>query len=139
MTSINLIEGEKYVRTKLHDEYGGNRQSGIASCPGKNIILLFSSPIGKIHGYQDHWITSEYFQYTGEGQYGNMDLVRGNKAIREHISKNRELYLFEKQVDGRYLLLGKFKYESHQIINGKDTDNRERKVIVFKLKKLISN
>jgi len=41
---------------------------------------LFSSPQGEEYGYQDDWLTDQKYQYTGEGQFGKMEMERGNKV-----------------------------------------------------------
>ncbi len=135
---IMFIEGNLYHRgNDLHKKYKGNPQSGISPCSEHPIVFLFTSPIGSIHGYKDHWIDSEHFQYSGEGQIGDMTFTRGNKAIKEHSLKNRGLYLFEKQKSGLYKYLGKFVYVNHSIEIGKDELNQDREVILFKLKKIL--
>jgi hypothetical protein len=79
--------GKLYHRkTELHDKYGGNRQAGIASSRSRPYIFLFSSPRGEEFGYKDGWISENEYRYTGEGQIGDMAMVRGNRAILEHVA-----------------------------------------------------
>ena len=40
------------------------------------------------------WTDDGIFFYTGEGQRGDMQFVRGNKAVREHFKNGKEVYLF---------------------------------------------
>jgi len=131
--------GKMYNRQKeLHDKFGGNRQSGISTCANYPIIFLFKSPSGKIHGYQDGWVSKDIYHYTGEGQFGNMELVRGNLAIKEHKARDKQLHLFEKEKSGSgmYRYLGQFEYIRHKNIPTVDSDQVKREAIVFELRKL---
>ena len=47
--------------------------------------------------------------YTGEGQRGDMDFVRGNLAIRDHVANGKDLHLFE------YVQTGYVRYRSNSI------------------------
>ena len=86
--------GKIYNRkSDLHGLYGGNRQSGITPCAVHPIIFLFSSPIGRIHGYEDKYISDQVYQYCGEGQFGDMEFRRGNLAIRI-ISCHEDTYIY---------------------------------------------
>ncbi len=128
-------KGKIYHRqSELHDKYGGNRQSGIAPCANEDMIFLFTSPAGKEHGYEDSWIDEKTFRYTGEGQYGNMELIRGNLAIKNHREKGKRLFLFEKVNSGYYKFIGEFKYCNHINTKGIDSDEQTRQIIVFDLK-----
>src|SRR4051812_21209197 len=125
--------GKVYHRQNdIHSRYGGNRQSGIAPCASHPYIFLFSAPSGEEYGYQDGWITATQFTYTGEGQAGNMEMARGNRAIRNHGADGRELHLFEKTDRGGYYeYQGQFKYVSHELKQGQDVGGDERSMIVF--------
>jgi 5-methylcytosine-specific restriction enzyme A len=131
-----FIKGHVYNRRQdLHKKYGGNRQSGITPCANHPLIFLFTSPIGKEYGYNDHWISQDIFSYTGEGQYGDMELSHGNLAIKNHKNDGRELHLFERTEPGYYKYLGELEYLSHEIRKGVDTDHLNRNLIVFQLKR----
>jgi 5-methylcytosine-specific restriction protein A len=129
--------GQLYERQEdIHDRYGGNRQSGIASCANYPYIFLFSSPRGEEYGYEDGWITAREYLYTGEGQQGDMEMVRGNKAIYQHQQADKELHLFEKHGPNRYEYLGEFEYVSHQQQIGQDAIGQNRSMIVFRLRRV---
>ncbi len=81
---MNLELGTIYKRTDIQNFFGGQRQGGISTPSKRNLILIFSGESGHSYGYQDGWTEDGYFLYTGEGQVGNMDFVRGNRAIRDH-------------------------------------------------------
>ena len=78
-----------YKRSEIHDQFGGNRQSGI--CPSANhpYIFIFSGAQGKQHGYKDGWDNPNVFSYTGEGQAGDMKFVKGNLALRDHLQNHK--------------------------------------------------
>jgi 5-methylcytosine-specific restriction protein A len=119
-------------RTDIHTRYGGNNQSGIAPCSEHPYVFLFIGPAGEKYGYQDGWLSTTQFSYTGEGQFGDMEMARGNRAIQQHEADRRELHLFEKSDrSGYYRYLGRFRYVSHQVRQGQDTDGDQRSQIVF--------
>lgn len=123
-------------RSELHEVYGGSAQSGISNCAKFPVIFLFTTPNGSKFGYKDGWIDGETYQYTGEGQVGNMELTRGNLAIRDHQKNGKELHLFQKNSHGLYEYIGRFNYQSHAIQNGPDADKSRRSIIVFKLTRI---
>lgn len=129
--------GKIYHRqTELHDRYGGNRQSGIASSSNHPYVFLFSSPRGEEYGYKDGWISEDEYLYTGEGQIGDMAMVRGNRAIQDHIANKKELHLFKKRDKGFYEYVGQFEYIAHEIKEGHDGLGQKRQMLVFNLKRV---
>jgi len=74
-----------YKRSLIHDLYGGNRQGGIASSARYPYIFIFSGSSGHLHGYKDQWENEDVFSYTGEGQISDMQFVKGNLALRDHL------------------------------------------------------
>lgn len=147
-TSVDNILNEKakkpifdlfktyHRQTDLHDKYGGNRQAGIAVCADHPLIFLFTSPTGDEFGYQDGWRSENEYVYTGEGQLGDMEMTRGNLAIRDHRSEGRGLHLFKKVSSGRYGYVGEFEFKSHEVVRGEDGEGKLRDVIRFVLRKL---
>lgn len=95
MAKLPFIPNQVYKRSLLHDEYGGNRQSGIAPTANYPWIFIFSGAAGKQHGYKDRWENKNVFSYTGEGQVGDMDFTRGNLALRDHLQDGKRVFLFE--------------------------------------------
>jgi len=129
--------GKIYHRqSEIHEKFGGNPQSGISPCRMHPYIFLFTSPVGRMHGYKDGWVSSTEYEYTGEGQYGNMELIRGNLAIRNHQTSGRHLLLFKKVSSGNYQYIGEFRYKSYKDVEGIDTGNEKRYMIVFRLEKV---
>jgi 5-methylcytosine-specific restriction enzyme A len=125
--------GEAYTRRELHERYGG-QQRGSISTPSKHpFIMLFWGETGQKHGYRDVWVGDDKFLYTGEGQKGDMAMLRGNRAIRDHAANGKELHLFKN------LGKGKVKYEGEMVCTEyreevwRDHEGRQRKAIVFEL------
>jgi len=126
----------EYKRSDLHNRYGGNRQSGISSSKNHPIIMLFSSAAGEEYGYQDSWYSDKEFHYAGEGQHGDMEFVRGNKAIRDHVMNDKELHLFTRIRKAYVRYEGKFEYDGHHIEQRSDNSSQLRNMIVFHLRLL---
>lgn len=95
MKQLPFIPGQLYKRSELHDQYGGNRQSGITTTTHHPYIFIFSGKTGSQYGYLDGWDNEDVFTYTGEGQEGDMQFTRGNLALREHLNQDRRVFLFE--------------------------------------------
>jgi hypothetical protein len=70
----------------LAQEYRSKTGESFAIPPdGAPFIFLFTGESGNQYGYQDGWKDDDTFEYTGEGQRGPMEFVRGNRAIRDHV------------------------------------------------------
>jgi len=123
--------GQIYKRTSIQDQYGGTRQGGIAACVLYPYIFIFSGDAGHQHGYKDQWENENVFSYTGAGQLGNMDFVRGNLALRDHKTNGKKVFLFI------YVAKGFVRYESELEVltfdnfQAKDRDGNERTAIKF--------
>ncbi|MBS2962090.1 hypothetical protein KGA66_03455 [Actinocrinis puniceicyclus] len=92
----HLAPGDLVRRVELHARYGGSNQNGISPCRESPNILIFTDPrSGHFHGYYDRWAEDGTFRYTGEGQHGDQEFVRGNRAIRDCIEQGRHLRLFD--------------------------------------------
>jgi 5-methylcytosine-specific restriction protein A len=99
--------GGIYNRVRdIHDVYGGQRQGGISTPKTAPLIFLFMGETGDQYGYQDGPRDDGTFAYTGEGQVGDMEFVRGNRAIRDHIKNGRDLEALRSP--GNYRFLGYF-------------------------------
>jgi len=130
---LELKKGEVYKRSLIHEEYGGNRQSGISYPAKHDMVFIFTGFSGEEYGYNDRW-ENGYFLYYGEGQEGDMELLRSNKAIKTHREKGKALHLFQKVRKGFVKYLGEMEYVDCFVEDGRDTKGNLRKVIVFKLK-----
>jgi 5-methylcytosine-specific restriction protein A len=87
-------KGKVYKRTEIHDKFGGSRQSGIAASAQYPYIFIFSDRTGLQHGYIDRWENENIFSYSGEGQVGDMKMVRGNLALKDHLKNQKRVFLF---------------------------------------------
>lgn len=80
---LEFKSAEIYKRSLIHEEYGGNRQSGI-SYPAKHyMVFIFTGFSGEEYGYNDRW-ENGYFLYYGEGQEGDMEFVRVFLATKKY-------------------------------------------------------
>jgi len=81
---IDLEPGGRYRRLLIHDCVSGQRLGGISTPRSMPSILIFTGAPGKEFGYSDEWLDDTTFLYTGEGQRGDMEMIRGNRAVRDH-------------------------------------------------------
>jgi len=130
---MKLVPGNVYKRTDIHDAFGGQRQGGISTPSNRDVILIFSSESGHSFGYQDGWTEDGDFFYTGEGQVGDMEFIRGNQAIRDHEinSKKLLLFLYERQAHVRFE--GEVRCVDYDFFRTTDREGKNRKGIRFNL------
>lgn len=126
--------GKRYNRWELHDVFGGQRYSGIATPAKHPFVFLFTGESGEDYGYEDEFLPNDTFLYTGEGAEGDMTMEGGNKAIREHGKENEEIHLFE-DTDYPWIVsyVGQFEYAGHRWETLGDKDERKREAIRFEL------
>jgi len=122
-------------RRDIHEKYKGQQQGGISTPKIGPYIFLFTGEIGEQHGYQDGFEENGVFIYTGEGQEGDMEFIRGNKAIRDHFVNKKELLLFEaSKKRGFYRFKGTFACAGYNDTQyGPDTNGNNRRLIRFQL------
>ena len=127
--------GETYSRQEdIHKKFGGNRQSGIASSSQVPAIFLFTGDSGLKFGYRDSPDATDYCDYVGEGQVGDMTFTAGNKAIRDHVQDGKALHLFKALGKSKpYRYIGEFALASYSTEPGPDRDFNQRQIIVFHL------
>jgi hypothetical protein len=114
-------------RNEIHGRFGGQQQGGISTPARVNCIFLFTGTAGEQHGYRDGWNDDGVFLYTGEGQSGDMEFIRGNLAIRDHAVNGRDLHLLESLGKGegcRYQ--GRFDCVGWEYRRGPDTNGLNR-------------
>ena len=133
--------GGVYNRVRhIHDVYGGQRQGGISTPKAAPLIFLFTGETGDQYGYSDGPRDDGTFAYTGEGQVGDMEFVRGNLAIRDHIRDGRDLLLFAKLTQpGSYRFVGKFACDDFEYATAPDRTGALRQVIIFLLRPAASD
>jgi 5-methylcytosine-specific restriction enzyme A len=86
--------GKTYDRKKdVHVPFGGSAQSGIAPSNIANAIFLFTGESGGKFGYSDKEMLNadggSVFSYKGEGQAGDVEFTRGNRAVLKHSQDGR--------------------------------------------------
>jgi hypothetical protein len=136
-----LLRGQSILRARLHDRYSGIRQGGIApSRKTKNIFLFTDDSSNNEHGYErDYWVNDFTFLYCGDGQTGNQELTRRNLQVLNHVKDGRRLRLFS-PVAGKVTYLGELKIDTEEpfeIADGIGRDGRPRKVIMFRLHRVL--
>ncbi len=125
--------GAEYRRRDLHAKYGGQRQGGISTPQRFPILLLFTGESGEQYGYSDGFQEDGTFWYTGEGQVGDMEMVRGNRAIRDHEAEGKTLHLFESIRTGWVRYLGEAAYLGVHDATAPDRNGTLRRALVFEL------
>lgn len=127
--------GKVYNRQRdIHLKYGGQQQGGIATPKTAPYIFLFTGDTGEQYGYKDGFDEEGVYLYTGEGQLGDMEFVRGNRSILDHVKNGKDLLLFKALGKGKgYRFLGIFTCSNYQIREAPDRIGHIRKVIVFHL------
>ena len=119
----------------IHDVYGGGRQSGISPSADHPFVFIFSGSTGESYGYEDGWQEAEQtFLYSGEGQIGDMEFTRGNRALRDHVLNGKKLLLFTALGKGQGVKFeGEFICGGYDFGTGPDRDGTARQTIRFHL------
>lgn len=127
--------GKTYHRVEdIHEEYGGNRYSGISPCADYSYVFIFYGKSGEWHGYDDEFLDDGRFLYTGEGRDGDMTMDGGNAAIRNHRKHNEELHVFEiKEGAWEVTYVGEYEYQDHHWTRLPDRNDQMRDAIRFEL------
>jgi 5-methylcytosine-specific restriction protein A len=130
---MKFEQGKKYIRRELHEQFGGQQQGGISTPANHPIIFLFTGKQGEEYGYKDGWTDDNLFLYTGEGQQGDMEFLRGNRAIRDHAKNGKELHLFKYIGRGTVEYISQMLFEDYEYRDAPDVTGNMRKAIVFHL------
>lgn len=128
-----FVPGQIYRRRDLHSRLGGQRQGGISTPAGHNLVLLFTGSTGQQHGYKDEWSPEGIFLYTGEGQRGAMKFISGNRMVRDHALNGKDLHLFQQVKKGLVRYVGQMVCTGWQYREAPDTQGSLRQAIVFEL------
>ena len=134
-SSVPFEKGRLYSRlNNIHAKFGGQQQGGISTPANWPFVFLFTGTSGEQHGYSDGWDEEGVFHYSGEGQYGDMTFVRGNRAVRDHADAGKELLLFQLLGKGKQVrFAGSFSCASWEYTSAPDTEGAERQAIIFHL------
>jgi 5-methylcytosine-specific restriction enzyme A len=128
-----FVPGQEYRRRDLHESFGGQAQSGISTPKSNPFIFLFTGQTGEQYGYQDGFQSDGTYWYTDEGQVGDMQMVRGNLALRDHEANGKVLQLFEYVGPGRLEYMGEAVYLGHHEHEASDRNGNARRAIIFEL------
>lgn len=130
--------GRVFNRTRdIHERFGGQRQGGIITPSAFPLVIAITGEAGGQHGYSDRLREDGVFEYFGEGQRGDMQLVRGNRAIALHSVEGKSLLLFRKIArNGSLRFEGEWVCETVTERMSGDGAGEMRKAIVFELRSL---
>lgn len=120
-------------RSDIHGVYKGQQYGGIATPAGHPYIFIFTSDAGEAYGYNDGYGPDDTFWYTGEGQVGDMEMAKGNLAIKDHAKNKKEILLFESIRKGEVRLVGNCEYITHHSEDRPDKNGDLRNAIIFHL------
>lgn len=132
-----LEPGDVVRRADVHGAHGGSRQSGIVTFTSIPDIAVFTSlKSGARFGYDrfEGLRSDGSFAYTGQGQTGNQEFKRGNRALRDANLAGRAIRLFT--VNGVHATyVGKFATGSptYWIETIPDLQGNDRDGIIFNL------
>jgi hypothetical protein len=115
--------------------YGGNRQAGISVSANYPFIFIFSLLSGHQHGYKDQWENENIFSYTGEGQIGDMQFVRGNLYLRDHLKLGKRIFLFTEAQRSFMKFEAELVLVDFDFYVGKDREGGDRTAIKFFFKR----
>lgn len=132
----SLKVGDTVLRRELQQTYGGSRQAGIVTSTVTTDIIVFTDPVkGAKYGYDqfDGLHPDGSYTYTGAGQVGDQEMLRGNKALNEAEGDGRTIRLFVSKgplvtYQGAYTT-GEPRYTYESI---PDTEGNLRRGIVFR-------
>jgi hypothetical protein len=132
-----LRPGDTIERKELHSLFGGRTQGGIGPSAKTPNVFVFTDPVaGEKHGYYDDWMPDGRFHYSGEGQYGDQQMVSGNASILNHQVEGRALRVFQ-GARGTITYRGEFTIDQkspwYEADAPESNDGPLRKVIVFRL------
>lgn len=76
------------------------------------------------------------FSYTGEGQVDNMEFVRGNLALRDHLKNGKKVFLFIQDIRSFVKFESELTLQDIDFFVGPDRNGKERTSIKFFFKRV---
>jgi 5-methylcytosine-specific restriction protein A len=129
-----FVVGEVYNRRRdIHGRFAGQERGGIATPTAVPLIFAFTSEAGAAFGYEDTFKPDGTFWYTGEGQVGHMQMVRGNAAIARHAQDGKRILLYESTPSEQVRFLGEVEYLGQHTEQRPDRNGDLRDAIIFHL------
>lgn len=128
---MKLEIGQSYLKLDIHNAYGGNPRAGICPTAAGEVLIFSDPPSGTRFGYdQNDEVVEGIYRYTGEGQSGDQQLVRGNKALLS----GKKLLMFARQDLKSWIFVGEVALEAEpfEIVTAPDRNENLRKVFVFR-------
>ena len=101
-----------------------------------HISLFFSGKSGAQYGYRDGWDNHNIFSYTGEGQEGDMQFIKGNLALKDHINRGKRVFLFEIEGGGLVKFSSELEFYDADYFETPDKNGSNRIGIRFFLKRI---
>lgn len=92
---------------------------------------MFTGSGGQQHGYKDRWSNEQMFEYSGEGQSGDMAFTKGNLALRDHIKNSKRIFLFEFVSKGLWRFISEMVFHDFGYYETHDTSGTLRVGIKF--------
>ena len=137
---MKLELGQEYKRTELHKFFGGQTQGGISTPSNSNYIFIIAyKKSGKDFGYEDGWdMERNFYFYTGEGQVNDMQMIRGNKAIKDHKENDKKILLFQETKETYIKLEAELIFIDFEYIQTIDREGNNRRAIQFRLQSIDS-
>ena len=137
---MKLELGQEYKRTELHKFFGGQTQGGISTpSNSKYVFIIAYKKSGKDFGYEDGWdMKRNFYFYTGEGQVNDMQMIRGNKAIKDHKENDKKILLFQETKETYIKLEAELIFIDFEYIQTIDREGNNRRAIQFRLQSIDS-
>ena len=137
---MKLELGQEYKRTELHKFFGGQTQGGISTpSNSKYVFIIAYKKSGKDFGYEDGWdMERNFYFYTGEGQVNDMQMIRGNKAIKDHKENDKKILLFQETKETYIKLEAELIFIDFEYIQTIDREGNNRRAIQFRLQSIYS-
>ena len=137
---MKLELGQEYKRTELHKFFGGQTQGGISTpSNSKYVFIIAYKKSGKDFGYEDGWdMERNFYFYTGEGQVNDMQMIRGNKAIKDHKENDKKILLFQETKETYIKLEAELIFIDFEYIQTIDREGNNRRAIQFRLQSIDS-
>ena len=126
--------GQIYRRRRdIHGRFSGQSQGGVSTPSAAPLVFLFTGESGAGYGYEDSFRPDGTFWYTGEGQVGDMQMVRGNAAIANHHDQRKRLLLYEYLAKDAVRFLGEVECLGQHTEQRPDRNGDLRSAIIFHL------
>lgn len=141
MPRLKLESGAQIPRRSVHQQIaglhpaakGGNTQSGISYDDQAKVVMFVSGGSKHDQPYFDGWVGG-HFQYSGQGQSGDMRWDTYNSRVLNHEELGYELHGFHKpDSKGPLHYMGEFRCAGYFPEKQQGADGKPRQAIMFLL------